>query len=578
MRIVDAVHRKSSPTGPPVRGREGALALLYVACWVGAWHLAGLLTVAPGSSTWYPPAALTFALLAYAGPRLLPLPLLASLIAGHGLWADSWWVNEALGSLSHVASYAFAALLYRRLVGGYVTSPRARSLIALMATGALGAVASALLGSLNHAAAADGPMQISGAAVVAWAAGDLLAVVTLAPTLLFLGPAVARRRGALSGVRPLHLLGGLAVPLAVVLALTSAGWTIGALAGVEGLTVALVVAGPGLVFLCADLAPARALAVIAPAGAAAAVWIGTDPSAVARIEHALLLTSLTVCCLGALARAQNARRQRATGLHLRTRLKQLGAATARAQRNLGRVEQRIAEAGHELRTPLNAIIGFSELTERRARDVLKDPKTVDHAGTVADSGRYLLVLINDILDAASLYQGTFRPRTRAVDPAEVLAGVMRMCRYRADAKGQTLRLQPPDTPLACSADPTRLRQVLTNLTINAIKYAPEASPIDLSVRGDAGGVEVLIRDRGPGMSDSDLEVALSRYGRLSGGASEEGTGLGLPLALRLVREMGGRHEIETHPGGGTRFRLIFPTADAGGLGGQAAATDSGAGV
>lgn len=88
MRIVDAVHRKSSPTGPPVRGREGALALLYVACWVGAWHLAGLLTVAPGSSTWYPPAALTFALLAYAGPRLLPL--LASLIAGHGLWADSW--------------------------------------------------------------------------------------------------------------------------------------------------------------------------------------------------------------------------------------------------------------------------------------------------------------------------------------------------------------------------------------------------------------------------------------------------------------------------------------------------------
>lgn len=567
------------PPGRPRRAlSRGALALAYVGSWVGLWHLAGLMNVAPGASAWYPPAALTFALLAWGGPRLLVLPLGASLIAGHGLWAGAWWVHEVLGSLSHVASYALAAALYRRFAGVYRVTPRTRSLVALVAAGALGAVLSALLGSLNHAVAEDAVTRISGASVVAWAAGDLLAVVTLAPGLLYLAPAVARRGRALSGLRPRRMVRGVVGPVAALLALAAAGWSLGTLAEVDPHTIALILAGTGLVFLAGDLPPGHAAAALVPAGAAGAIWIGSDPSPQARIEHAVLLACFTICALGALARAQHARRQRAAGLHLRTRLKALDQATRRAQRGFARVEQRIAEAGHELRTPLNAVIGYAELAELRGREVLQDAKTVDYAATVADSGRHLLVLLNDIVDAATLRQGTFRPHLATVDAGETIASVARMCRYRAEAKGQALRVDTPDRPARCRADATRLRQVLTNLTINAVKYAPANSTIDLSAGARADGIEIVVRDRGPGMSDGELAVALARYGRLPADDGEEGTGLGLPLALRLVEEMGGRSEIDTHPGSGTAFHLVFPPADGGETGEppQAPGRDAGA--
>ncbi len=225
----------------------------------------------------------------------------------------------------------------------------------------------------------------------------------------------------------------------------------------------------------------------------------------------------------------------------------------------------LANMGHELRTPLNAIIGFSELISDEAMGPVGVPQYRIYAGDIAGSGRHLLAIINDILDMAHSEAGTLALETERLDFAALLddchAEIARGC---AEA-GHTLAFDTaPDLP-AIEADPGRLRQVILNLTSNAIKFTPQGGRIELAARsGENGDVAFVVADTGIGMSREEIDVALEPFRQVDSALSRryEGTGLGLPLTKKLVEQHGGTLEIESRKGEGTRATVRLPAARA----------------
>jgi signal transduction histidine kinase len=230
---------------------------------------------------------------------------------------------------------------------------------------------------------------------------------------------------------------------------------------------------------------------------------------------------------------------------------------------LERMKTRIAEVGHELRTPLNAIIGFAGLIRMTAGKA-DTSATVERAETIEHSGEFLLLLINDIVDETSLRLGRLSLQIQPTDPAEPLDAVARMLAHRAATKDQVLDVKVA-TPLPpVTADPVRLKQILVNLVQNAIKYSPRETPILLSAQLDKSADAVLfsVVDEGPGLSQDDLELALQPFTRVGDADREGGSGIGLPLAMQLVQEMGGVADVDSAPARGTAFHVRLPVATA----------------
>ncbi len=215
----------------------------------------------------------------------------------------------------------------------------------------------------------------------------------------------------------------------------------------------------------------------------------------------------------------------------------------------------LATMSHELRTPLNAIIGFAGLMLLK----LPGPLTPDQErqlGLVQSSGRHLLSLINDLLDLAKIESGRVELQLDAVDCATAIDEVVQTLRPTADAKGLWLRVAPSDVRPIVRADPRALRQILINLTGNALKFT-DAGGVDIRLEADNGQVRVAVRDTGIGISAADqarLFEAFSQVGE-SAARKAEGTGLGLHLSTKLAGLMGGRLVVRSEPGRGSEFTL-----------------------
>jgi signal transduction histidine kinase len=220
----------------------------------------------------------------------------------------------------------------------------------------------------------------------------------------------------------------------------------------------------------------------------------------------------------------------------------------------------LANMSHELRTPLNAVIGFADILKGEVFGPLGDQRYVDYAGDIRDSGLHLLKLINDVLDVSKIEFGKIALADETVDVAAVAQSCVRLMHDRADAAGITITQSLPlDLPLV-QADELRLKQILLNLLSNAVKFTQPGGAVTLSGASDERGLCIIVEDTGIGIEPGDLATALRPFGQIDSRLARkyQGTGLGLPLTKSMVELHGGRLEIESVPGVGTKATVWLP--------------------
>ncbi|CAO3441461.1 hypothetical protein [Azospirillum argentinense] len=222
---------------------------------------------------------------------------------------------------------------------------------------------------------------------------------------------------------------------------------------------------------------------------------------------------------------------------------------------------------HEIRTPLNAMMGFAELLEQEVLGPIANPLYRDYARDIAESGRYLMDLINDLLDLSKAEAGRLELAETVVDVPRVAVGSARLLSDRAGRAGVGIETDLPADLPPLRADERKLRQMLLNLLSNAVKFTPPDGVVTLNGRVAADGTLCLsVHDTGIGMTADELEKALEPWGQIDSalGRNHIGTGLGLPLTKRLVELHGGRLDIDTAPDRGTTMTLVFPVERVGG--------------
>ena len=222
----------------------------------------------------------------------------------------------------------------------------------------------------------------------------------------------------------------------------------------------------------------------------------------------------------------------------------------------------LANMSHELRTPLNAIMGFSEVMMDQHLGPLDNPRYLAYSGDIHASGRYLLGIINDILDLSKIEAGKMSLESAEQFPlARALEGSLSICRTLSDKFGVRIESRLPPDELQLLAVERMIRQILINLVGNAIKFTPAGGSVIIG--GDylpCGGYALTVRDSGIGMTEAEIHKALTPFGQVENKmtATHNGTGLGLPLAKAMLELHDGTLEIASAPGRGTCLTLNFP--------------------
>lgn len=257
------------------------------------------------------------------------------------------------------------------------------------------------------------------------------------------------------------------------------------------------------------------------------------------------------------------------GLHLeRTR----GAATALAAAQAANKAKSsfLSHVSHELRTPLNAVMGFAQLSNERpaARD---DEVLRGYLGHVLVAARHLKLLIDDLMDVSRIDLGEMTVEFDDVDLCALLCTAVDLQRPAAAEHNITLRfLAPKRSPIYIHTDPGRLRQILTNLISNAVKYNRSGGEVHVGAHVQAAEVVITVKDNGVGMTPAQVEGLFQAFNRLGREKSAvEGTGIGLYITKRVVDLLGGELRIESQEGMGTvavvRLPLGAATANEGNI-------------
>jgi PAS domain S-box-containing protein len=217
----------------------------------------------------------------------------------------------------------------------------------------------------------------------------------------------------------------------------------------------------------------------------------------------------------------------------------------------------LSRMSHELRTPLNAILGFSQLLGRKT---LTDAQRegIDH---IANAGRHLLDLINEVLDISRIETGRIQLSLEPVRVSDVLAETVDLIRPLAHERNIELcAAAPVDSEWHVLGDRQRFKQVLLNLLSNGVKYTPMNGRVAVSV--DLLGqdkIRVVVSDSGPGIAPKNLSRLFTPFDRLGAEQSGvQGTGLGLALSQRLTHAMGGTLGVDSDLGKGSTFWVALP--------------------
>lgn len=241
----------------------------------------------------------------------------------------------------------------------------------------------------------------------------------------------------------------------------------------------------------------------------------------------------------------------------------------------------LASMSHEIRTPISSVLGMNEMIMReslRARDVLPDDREdirsvfadiCNYAGNIESAGNSLLALIGDILDFSKIEAGKLELVTGEYRLSSVLNDVSNMISFKAGGKGLDFRVEVEESiPERLSGDEYRVRQILTNLLNNAVKYTNRGSVL---LQVSTGGIRetesgktadliIRVEDTGIGIKESDMDILFTRFGRVDPDRnnSVEGTGLGLTITKSLAEMMDGQVEVKSVYGKGSVFTVTIP--------------------
>jgi two-component system cell cycle sensor histidine kinase PleC len=232
----------------------------------------------------------------------------------------------------------------------------------------------------------------------------------------------------------------------------------------------------------------------------------------------------------------------------------------------------LANVSHELRTPLNAIIGFSEMMRDGVLGPIGNPKYEAYVRDINASGRYLLEMINDILDMSKIEAGRMTLSPAWVELASVFEECLTVVLPSA-LEGKVELIQAGASTLSFYGDKRALKQVLINLLSNAVKFTPPGGKVILRAYRYRGSVRISIADTGVGIAKHDLGRLGKPFEQVGNQLTKghKGTGLGLAISRSLVEMHGGKLDIKSRVGEGTTVTCILPLRDDKAAAGQEAA-------
>jgi PAS domain S-box-containing protein len=224
----------------------------------------------------------------------------------------------------------------------------------------------------------------------------------------------------------------------------------------------------------------------------------------------------------------------------------------------------LSRMSHELRTPLNAMLGFAQLLELDQRSPLSEAQR-PWVAQIQQAGWHLLEMINDVLDLSRIESGTLRLQVEPITVREQVDASLALVERDLRRRHLSLSTQIDPDAARVVGDGTRIKQILTNLLTNAVKYNRDGGRIELTARGglEPDQVEITVTDTGLGMTSDQLAHLFQPFNRLGRErSSTEGTGIGLVISRRLAELMAGSLTVRSQPGFGSSFVLTLPRAEA----------------
>jgi signal transduction histidine kinase len=218
----------------------------------------------------------------------------------------------------------------------------------------------------------------------------------------------------------------------------------------------------------------------------------------------------------------------------------------------------VSLVSHELRSPMAAVIGAARTLQERWRTLTPDQRE-SFLALIADETNRLAALIGDVLDTSRIEAGTFTYRFTDVDLSTLVSSVVGAAGVGQDevrVRADVANALPP-----VRGDADRLRQVLSNLVDNAVKYSSAGDEVAVRARTHNGNVLIEVRDNGPGIPVEQQRVIFEKFGRADvSGSSKPGTGLGLFIARSIAEAHGGTLDVRSRPEAGATFVLSLPSA------------------
>jgi signal transduction histidine kinase len=234
----------------------------------------------------------------------------------------------------------------------------------------------------------------------------------------------------------------------------------------------------------------------------------------------------------------------------------------RAAEDAGQAKSRLlAILSHELRTPLTGVVGSVDFLETASVGSL-EAKQAQAVKRIKDSAWQMVAMIDEILMLARTDAGKEEVRLERTDLAMAVRQAVGLVEDRAEERGLSIRIEDVDPPAPIETDPGKVRQILTNLLGNAIKFTPQGEVVVALDRSHPTSLAIHIRDTGPGIAPADQERIFEPFVRAHGDREDasgpRGAGLGLAICRRFARLLGGDVTVESSPGAGSTFTLILP--------------------
>jgi signal transduction histidine kinase len=218
----------------------------------------------------------------------------------------------------------------------------------------------------------------------------------------------------------------------------------------------------------------------------------------------------------------------------------------------------VANVSYQLRTPLNTIMGFAEILTNQYFGTLNE-RQLEYARTIMNASKKLLLLINDVLDLATIEAGRMELDRQPVQIASLLNTAKQMTSEWARQQSLDIVIECPSDIGAIAVDEQRMRQVLFNLISNSIKYTPAGGRIVLKAERQKEWVVLSVNDTGVGIPETDRERVFGKFEKANPQVRQSGAGLGLSLVKNFVELHGGRVELSTRVGEGSSMSCYLPT-------------------